>query len=101
VFEYKVRDLFAKPENAKLGNERSLKEAGTYLEQQKFKLAVVTVSEVMGDSEQQRVLTQAKALVIRKFLVENFRLDDTRLKSRGLGKVSAPDATAAVRILVY
>ena len=101
MFEYKVRDLFAKPENAKLGNERSLKEAGTYLEQQKFKMAVVTVSEVMGDSEQQRVLTQAKALVIRKFLVENFRLDDTRLKSKGLGKVSAPDATGSVRILVY
>ena len=101
VFEYEVRDLFSKPENAKLGNERTLREAGAYLEQHKFELAVITVAEVMGDSDQQRVLTQAKAVVIRKFLAENFRLDDKRLKSKGLGKVVAPGEAGKVRILVY
>jgi phospholipid/cholesterol/gamma-HCH transport system substrate-binding protein len=101
IFEYSVRDLFSKPENAKLGNERTLREAGAFLEQHKFTLAVVTVSEVLGDTEQQRVLTQAKAVVLRNFLVENFRLNDARLKSKGLGKVLAPGETGKVRILVY
>ena len=101
VFEYGVRDLFRDAEHAKLGNERSLREAGAFLEQQKFTLALVTVSEAMGDTEQQKVLTQAKAGVVRKFLVENFRLDDTRLKSKGLGKTAGADATGKVRILVY
>jgi len=36
VFEYGVRDLFRNTENAKLSNERSLGEAGAFLEQQKF-----------------------------------------------------------------
>jgi phospholipid/cholesterol/gamma-HCH transport system substrate-binding protein len=100
-FSYDVRDLFDEPENAKLGNERRLKEAGTFLEGNKFTLAIVAVSEAMGDSARQRVLTQAKALVVRDYLVEHFRLDDTRLKTRGLGKAAAAGDGGKVRILVY
>ena len=101
AFEYSTRDLFNKPDNARLGNERLLKEAGTYLEQNKFSLAVVAVSEVLGDSAKQRELTQAKALVIRDYLVEHFRMDDTRLTTKGLGKTQAFGDSSKVRILVY
>jgi outer membrane protein OmpA-like peptidoglycan-associated protein len=100
-FSFDIHDLFDKAENAKLGNERLLKEAGTYLEKNKFSLAVVAVSEVLGDSAKQRVLTQAKALVVRDYLVENFRLDDDRLKTKGLGKTAAFGDAGRVRILVY
>ena len=100
-FSYDSRDLFDNPENAKLGSERLLKEAGTFLEKNKFALAVVVVSEVLGDSAKQRVLTQAKAVVVRDYLVENFRLDDTRLKTKGLGKTTAFGDSGKVRILVY
>ncbi len=100
-YSYEASDLFDKMETAKLGHERLLKEAGTYLEQHKFSLAVVAVSEVLGDSEKQRVLTQAKALVIRDYLVENFRLDDTRLKTKGFGKTIAFGESSKVRILIY
>jgi len=100
-FSFESLDLFDKAENAKLGKERLLKEAGTYLEQNPFALAVVAVSEVLGDSGRQRVLTQAKALVVRDYLVENFRLDDNRLKTKGLGKTPAFGDSGKVRILVY
>ena len=100
-FSYDVRDLFDQPDNAKLGHERLLKDAGNFLEKNKFSLAVVVVSEVLGDSARQRVLTQAKALVVRDYLVANFRLDDTRLRTKGLGKTLAPDDGGKVRILVY
>jgi hypothetical protein len=101
AFEYKSRDLFDKADNAKLGNERLLNEAGSYLEQGKFSLVVVAVSEVLGDSAKQRELTQAKALVIRDYLVEHYRMDDTRLKTKGLGKTLAFGDSSKVRILVY
>jgi hypothetical protein len=100
-YSYETSDLFEKAEDAKLGHERLLKEAGTYLEQHKFSLAVVAVSEVLGDTEKQKVLTQAKALVIRDYLVENFRLDDTRLKTKGFGKTMAFGESSKVRILIY
>jgi hypothetical protein len=100
-YSYSTHDLFDKADNAKLGNERLLKDAGAFLEQHKFSLAVVAVSEVLGDSEKQQVLTQAKALVIRDYLVENFRLDDTRLKTKGFGKTLAFGDSSKVRILIY
>jgi outer membrane protein OmpA-like peptidoglycan-associated protein len=100
-FAYAGRDLFDKPDSAKLGNERTLKEAGNYLEQNKFALAIVAVSDVVGDSDKQRILTQARAGVVRDYLVENFKLDDTRLKTKGLGKSTAYGESSKVRILIY
>jgi hypothetical protein len=46
------------------------------------------------------VLTEARAVVVRDYLVENFRLDDTRIKTIGEGKTE--QAThATIRIFVY
>jgi MlaD protein len=100
-FGYSASELFEQPDSAKLKNEKVLKEAGTFLEQNKFGLVVVAASEVLGDSDNDRVLTQAKAMVVRDYLAQNFRLDDTRIKTIGLGKTKAMGDTSKVRILIY
>ena len=40
-------------------------------------------------------------MVVRNYLVQNFRLDDTRIKTLGLGKTSDTDDNGKVEILVY
>jgi MlaD protein len=100
-FNYDASELFERRDSAKLKNEGALKEAGTYLENNKYGLAVVAASEVLGDSDKVRTLTQAKAMVVRDYLAENFRLDDTRIKILGLGKTKAPGDSSKVQILIY
>jgi hypothetical protein len=39
--------------------------------------------------------------VVRDYLAQNFRLDDTRIKTIGLGKTSGADDDGKVEILVY
>jgi hypothetical protein len=69
--------------------------------QNKFDLAVVAASNDVGDTDKDRVLTQARAKVVRDYLVQNFQFDDTRLKIIGLGKSAKPGDTGKVEILVY
>ena len=47
------------------------------------------------------MLTQARAKVVRDFLVQNFKFDDTKLKTIGLGKSSGAGETVRVEIRVY
>ena len=61
----------------------------------------MAASEVLGDSDKDRVLTQARAMVVRDYLAQNFRLGDTRIKTIGLGKAKAMGDTSKVRILIY
>ena len=92
-FEYDPKDLFDKPDSAKLKNEKRLNAAGQFLQDQPFGLAVVSVSTGnKGDSEKARVLSEARGFVVRKYIVENFPLDDTRLKTLALGKESGQAA---------
>ena len=101
-FAYDADKLFDKPDTAKLKKAKALDDAGRYLETTPFGLAVVAVSSDMkGDSDKDRELTQARAMIIRDYLVQNFRLDDTRVKTLGLGK--SPDVTegSRVEVIVY
>jgi outer membrane protein OmpA-like peptidoglycan-associated protein len=100
-FVYDAKRIFDKPDNAKLKDKKKLDEAGQFLEQNQFNLAVVAASEELGDSNKDRVLTQARAKVVRDYLVQNFKLDDTRLKIIGLGKSSKGGEGSKVEILVY
>jgi outer membrane protein OmpA-like peptidoglycan-associated protein len=100
-FVYDPRNIFDKPDNAKLKNGKKLDEAGQFLEQNEFNLAVVAASEEMGDTNKDRVLTQARAKVVRDYLVQNFKFDDTRVKVIGLGKSSKGDEGSKVEILIY
>jgi phospholipid/cholesterol/gamma-HCH transport system substrate-binding protein len=102
TFSYEEKQIFDKPDTAKLRNETVLNEAGKYLEQTKFGLVVVASSVGMkGDSEKDRVLTEARAMVVRDYLVKNFKLDDTRIKTIGLGKTDTANGKRKVDILVY
>jgi len=38
------------------------------------------------------VLTEARTFVIREYLTKNFKLEDTRIKTIGLGKAKEPAA---------
>jgi hypothetical protein len=51
-----------------------------------------------GDTDKDRELTQARASVVRDYLVQNFKLDDKRIKTAGLGKTTGD---ARVEIFVY
>jgi hypothetical protein len=54
-----------------------------------------------GDSEKESVLTQAQTMVIRNYLVQNFQLDDTRIKTMGLGKTEDANDAGKVQVIVY
>ena len=98
-FDYDSGDLFDKPDNAELKDKKRLDDAGKYLQGNPFGLAVVTSSEAKGDSDADHLLTEARAKAARDYLVQNFNLDDKRVKTIGLGKTA--DEASKVEILVY
>lgn len=102
-FDFDAAKLFGKSDDAKLKNKGALKSAGRYLQGNDFGLAVVTSSEVEGGSNEDRILSEARAKVVRDYLVDNFRLDDKRLKTMGIGKIenAGPKAKSQISILVY
>ncbi|HEV1994230.1 MAG TPA: MlaD family protein [Candidatus Acidoferrum sp.] len=100
-FNYDATQIFDKPDNAQLKDKKALDEAGRFLAENKFDLAVVVSSAVTGDTEKDLVLTKARAKVIRDYLAQNFKLDDTRIRTIGLGKSKKEGDTVKVQILVY
>src|ERR1700678_3492983 len=93
TFSYDPKSLFDKVDTAKLKNEGSLGAAGKFLAGNEFGVAVVVVySGMTGDAQKDLVLTQARAAVIRAYLVGNFGFDDTQLKTLGMGKKTGTDA---------
>src|SRR5580698_1287541 len=104
-FTYSAKQLFDKQDSAKLKNQKSLNAGGEFLAHNQFGFAVVVVSAGMqGDTQKDLVLTEARAMVVREYLVENFGFDDSQLKTLGTGK---PDgwtprsSWGAVQILIY
>ncbi len=104
-FTYAAKQLFDKQDSAKLKNQKSLTAGGTFLTDNQFGFAVVVVSAGMeGDTQKDLVLTQARAMVVREYLVENFGFDDSQLKTLGMGKLtdgSSDPGWGAVQILIY
>jgi phospholipid/cholesterol/gamma-HCH transport system substrate-binding protein len=101
-FQYDPNKLFNKSDSGKLKNDKTLDGAGQYLQSQKFGLAVIAVSTGRtGDSAKEQVLSEARSFVIRKYLVEKFSLDDTRLKTLGLGKSATASEDGSIEVLIY
>lgn len=101
-FSYDTKEVFDKPEAAKLKNQKRLKDAGEYLQGGHFTQAVIVASASMkGDSDKSLIATQAQAMVIRNYLIQNYRLDDTRVKTMGLGKMEDAGENGKIEILVY
>ena len=92
-------------DSAKLKNHKSLDAGGKFLAQSQFGFAVVVVSTDMeGDTQKDLVLTEARAMVIRKYLVENFGFDDGLLKTFAMGKQTHAGSQAdwgSIQILVF
>lgn len=91
-------------DTAKPKNQKSLRAAGQFLADNEFGVAVVVVSTSMaGDTEKDLVLTQARALVVRDYLVNNFGFDDTELKTFGMGKKDGTPGAGwgEVAIIIY
>jgi phospholipid/cholesterol/gamma-HCH transport system substrate-binding protein len=102
VFTYDGKQIFSKADTAQLKNQKALSEAGKFLELQKQSEVVIAASMGMkGDTEKDRVLTEARSAVVRDYLVGNFRLDDARVKTIGLGKTGDTSDDGKVEIIVY
>ena len=104
-FTYSAKQLFDKRDSAKLKNQKSLTTGGEFLANNQFAFAVVVVSAGMeGDTQKDMVLTQARAMVVREYLVEKFGFDDSQLRTLGMGKQkdTNPDTGwGTVQILIY
>jgi len=103
-FEFAAGDLFESPQSMKLKNKKRLIEVGTYLETHPHGLVVIQAfTSHKGTQEQNLLLTQAQAVGVRTFLAETFALDDTKLKTKGMGEVEAtePARTQWLVISIY
>ena len=104
-FTYTAKQLFDGRDSAKLKGQKSLNAGGEFLAQNQFGYAVVVVSAGMeGDTQKDLVLTEARAMVIREYLVENFAFDDSQLKTLGMGKQAGANLDAdwgSIQILVF
>jgi phospholipid/cholesterol/gamma-HCH transport system substrate-binding protein len=105
TFTYPAKELFDGKDSAKLKNQKSLSDSGEFLASNQFGVAVVVASTGMeGDTQKDLLLTEARAMVVREYLVNHFGFDDSQLKTFGRGKQA--DATAdgewgTVQVLVY
>jgi phospholipid/cholesterol/gamma-HCH transport system substrate-binding protein len=104
TFVYAAKDIFDKADTAELRNERSLNAVGGFLQETPFGLAVVTAyTGPEGDKEKNLVLTRARAIVVREYLAKKFKVDDARIKTKGMGEDAQTDPSKAsrVEILIY
>jgi phospholipid/cholesterol/gamma-HCH transport system substrate-binding protein len=105
TFTYTAKQLFDGRDSAKMKNQKTLKEAGDFLTQNPFGVAVIVVSTGMdGDTQKDLVLTQARAMLVREYLVENFGFDDSVLKTLGNGKQPGANLEAdwgSIQILIF
>ncbi len=104
-FTFQAKQLFDKQDSAKLKNQKSLNAGGEFLANNQFGFAVVVAYAGMaGETQKDLVLTEARAMVVRKYLVENFGFDDSQLKTLGMGKQPGANSDAdwgTVEIFVY
>jgi outer membrane protein OmpA-like peptidoglycan-associated protein len=102
TFVYDGDVIFDKKDTAKLKNQKALTEAGKFLEENRFGLAVVAGYPGMnGDSGTNKVLMEARTMVVREYLVQNFKLNDTHLVTIGMGESKETGNGGKIEILIY
>lgn len=102
TFAYAGDKIFNKIDNAKLKNKKTFMEVGKFLEGNKFGLAVVAgYSGMKGDSAKNKVLMQARTMVVREYLVQNFKLDDTHLVTIGMGESNEGGDNGRIEVIIY
>ena len=99
TFSYNPKQMFEGPDSAKLKSEKSLDQAGAYLQSQNSGVAIIEASAgPKGEAEEDKELSLSRADAVRRYLLDHYKLDDARLKIIGLGKT---EGDASLRILVY
>jgi len=105
TFSYPAKQLFGKQDSAKLKNQKSLDDGGQFLANNQLGFAVIVASAGNeGDTQKDLVITEARAMVVREYLVEHFGFDDSQLKTLGMGKVTGPSSDSdwgTVQIFIY
>jgi hypothetical protein len=102
TFSYDVTKVFEDVDHAKLKNEHALTEAGRFLQSAPFGVAVVTATAgKIGDSADLEVMLEARALVVRDYLVKTFPMDDKRVKTMTRGKAAATTDSGTIDVIVY
>ncbi|MGA8668545.1 MAG: MlaD family protein [Terracidiphilus sp.] len=105
AFTFTVKQLFDGRDSAKLKNQKSLNDAGNFLAQNQFGVAVIVASTGMeGDTQKDMVLTEARAMIVRAYLAENFGFDNSLLKTLGMGKRADTNVDAdwgSIQILIF
>src|SRR5580658_1233775 len=100
-FVYLGDQMFDK-DSAKFKKEKSLDEAGSYLESNPFGLVVVVgYSGRKGDTAKGHELAQARAMVVRDSLVKDFKVDTKRMKTIGMGVTGEANDVGRVEIVVF
>lgn len=101
-FSYEAKKIFDKPDTAKLKSEKALNDTGDFLQSNRFGVAVIAAyTDMKGDSQTDHLLTEARAMVVRDYLVKNFKLQDTKIKTIGLGKSDKAPEGGSVEVLIY
>jgi phospholipid/cholesterol/gamma-HCH transport system substrate-binding protein len=101
TFVYPGDQMFDK-DSAKFKKEKTLDEAGSFLEANPFGLVVVVgYSGRKGNTAKGHEVAQARAMVAREYLVKNFKVDDKHLKTLGMGVTGAADDVGRVEIVVF
>jgi phospholipid/cholesterol/gamma-HCH transport system substrate-binding protein len=104
-FSYPAKQLFDKKDSAKLKNQSLLHDVGKFLADNQYGFAVVIVSGgTEGDAPKEMLLSEARAMVVREYLVENFGFNDGQLRTLGMGKqtsVTSDGDWGTVQILIY
>jgi len=104
-FTLQSKDLFDKQDSARLKGQKALNPAGEFLAGNDFGVAVIEVSTgKTGSSESEFTLAQARAMVVRDYIVQHYGFDDTKLKTVSLGKQADDNSKAdwgLIKILVY
>ena len=102
TFNLAAKDLF-EADGTRLRGKQRLNPVGADLEQHPFALVVIQAfSGPKGNQDENLMLTQAQAMVVRAYLVERFELDDTKLKTKGMGEAPAqPGQEGRIVISVY
>jgi hypothetical protein len=96
------KDLFDGPETAKLDKEKLLDEVGKFLESNPHKaVIIVAYTGPKGTSEENLTLSQARAAVVRQYLVEKFNVDDTRIRTLGQGEEKDANAKSEGHVEIY
>jgi phospholipid/cholesterol/gamma-HCH transport system substrate-binding protein len=105
TFTLTGKQLFDGRDSAKLKHGKSLDPGGEFLAGNEFGFAVIAASTGMeGDGQKDLVLTEARAAVVREYLVEHFGFDDARVKTLGMGKQTGKGSEkdwGDVQIIIY